>query len=179
MQIPNNIQPSLFMLVTGSAYYGPVNHLTKLQRNLKNISFTTLQYFVRTLAHMAGSYQSQHLFAARCFSADFAIPVIFYPVIKTLWKCLCLLLNLRAENNFANMLKIAQKTGNLFSRHWDLDFSVLVSVLSMRLRFFSIGLCIIIETQTFSVWVSSLRLSLFSLGLIIETQTFSVSDSMI
>ena len=84
MQIPNNIQPSLFMLVTGSAYYGPVNHLTKLQRNLQNISFTTLQCFVRTLEHMACSSQPQHFSAAGCVFADFAIAVIFYPVIKTL-----------------------------------------------------------------------------------------------
>ena len=45
---------------------------------------------------------------------NIAIPVIFYPVIKTLWKYLCWLfgcvstqiLNLRAENDFENMLKI-------------------------------------------------------------------------
>ena len=34
--------------------------------------------------HMAGASQPQHFFAAGCLFADFAIPVIFYPVIKTL-----------------------------------------------------------------------------------------------
>ena len=33
--------------------------------------------------HMAGSYQPQHLFAAGCHFADFAIAVIFHPGIKT------------------------------------------------------------------------------------------------
>ena len=41
--------------------------------------------------HMAGSYQPQHFFAAGCAFADFAITVIFYPVIKTLWNFLCIL----------------------------------------------------------------------------------------
>ena len=31
---------------------------------------------------MAGSSQPQHFFAAGCLFADFAIAVIFYPVIK-------------------------------------------------------------------------------------------------
>ena len=68
---------------------------------------------------MAGSSQPQHFFAAGCLFADFAIAVIFYPVIKTLWKFVCILfafchtqiLNLRAKINFANMLKIVQKLG--------------------------------------------------------------------
>ena len=34
--------------------------------------------------YMAGSSQPQHFFAAGCLFADFAIDVIFYPVIKTL-----------------------------------------------------------------------------------------------
>ena len=34
--------------------------------------------------HMAGSSQPQHFFAAGRLFADFAIAVIFYPVIKTL-----------------------------------------------------------------------------------------------
>ena len=50
------------------------------------------------------------------------------------------------------------------SRHWDLDFSVLVSLL--RLGHFQSRSC---------HWDSEL----FSLGLVIETQTFSVSVSMI
>ena len=33
--------------------------------------------------HMAGSSQQQHFFAAGCVFADFAIAVIYYPVIKT------------------------------------------------------------------------------------------------
>ena len=32
---------------------------------------------------MAGSSQPQHVFAAECVFADFAIAVIFYPLIKT------------------------------------------------------------------------------------------------
>ena len=68
--------------------------------------------------YMLGSSQPQHFFAAGCVFADFAIAVIFYPVIKTLWKLLCPLfefchtqiLNLRAKINFANMVKIIQKS---------------------------------------------------------------------
>ena len=45
---------------------------------------------------------------------NIAIPVIFYPVIKTLFGYVSTqILNLRAENNFANTLKIVQKSGNL------------------------------------------------------------------
>ena len=68
---------------------------------------------------MAGSSQPQHFFSAGCLFADFAIAVIFYPVIKTLWKFLCPLfvfchtqiLNLTAKINFAKMLKIVRKLG--------------------------------------------------------------------
>ena len=69
-------------------------------------------------------------FAAGCIFADFAIVVLFYPVIKNLWKFVCILfvfchtqiLNLRAKINFANMLKIIWKSGkfwtifNIFSK---------------------------------------------------------------
>ena len=41
--------------------------------------------------HVAGSSQPQHFFAAGCIFPDFAIAVIFYPVIKTLSKFLCIL----------------------------------------------------------------------------------------
>ena len=37
--------------------------------------------------YMAGSSQPQHFFAAGCGFADFAITVIFYPVIKTYKNC--------------------------------------------------------------------------------------------
>ena len=54
-------------------------------------------------------------------NCNIAIPVIFYPLIKSFGKLLCLLfecintqiLNLRAGNNFANMLEIVQKSDNL------------------------------------------------------------------
>ena len=73
------------------------------------------------MAYMAGSSQPQHFFAAGCLFSDFAIAVIFYPVIKTLLKLLCIklrcchtqMLNLRAKINFANMLKIVQKSRKL------------------------------------------------------------------
>ena len=50
---------------------------------------------------------------------DFAIAIIFYPVIRTLWNFLCILfgccstqiLNFNAKNNFVNMLKIVRKSG--------------------------------------------------------------------
>ena len=62
--------------------------------------------------YMAGSSQPQHFFAEGCIFADFAIAVIFYPVIKSL-SYLCILFgcsstqicNLRAKINFANKLK--------------------------------------------------------------------------
>ena len=83
--------------------------------NISNTKFVT--EFAKTCKHMAGSSQPQHVFAAECVFADFASAVIFYPVIKTLWKLLCLLfgfchtqiLNLRAKFNFANMLEIIRK----------------------------------------------------------------------
>ena len=64
--------------------------------------------------------QPQQKYAGTGENCKIAIPVIFYPVIKYLCKLLCLLfgcvstqiLNLRAENNFANMLKIVKKSGN-------------------------------------------------------------------
>ena len=43
---------------------------------------------------MAGSSQPQHFFAAGCVFANFAISVIFYPVIKTL------------RNLFADFLRV-------------------------------------------------------------------------
>ena len=43
----------------------------------------TLIGFFFWITHMAGSSQPQHFFAAGCLFADFAIAVIFYPVIKT------------------------------------------------------------------------------------------------
>ena len=46
-----------------------------------------MYYFVRMHAfeklHMAGFSQPQQYFAAGCIFSDFAIAVIFYPVIKT------------------------------------------------------------------------------------------------
>ena len=39
---------------------------------------------MKILAHMAGSSQPQHFFAAGCILADFAITLIFYPIIKSL-----------------------------------------------------------------------------------------------
>ena len=67
---------------------------------------------------MVGFSQQQHFFAAGCIFADFAIALIFYPLIKTLWKSMCILfrccntqiLNLRAQINFANILKIIRKS---------------------------------------------------------------------
>ena len=57
-------------------------------------------------------------------------------------------------------------------------FSVSVSVPSLRLRFFSLGL--VIETHILLFSVSSLRIEHFSLGLglVIDTQTFSVLVSV-
>ena len=70
---------------------------------------------------MAGSSQPQYYFATGCLFADFKIAVIFYPVIKTLWEFLCILfgfchtqiLNFRTKINFANILKIVQKSRKL------------------------------------------------------------------
>ena len=60
--------------------------------------------------HMVGSFQSQHFFAAGCVFADFAIAVIFYPVIKSLFGCChTQISNLRANINF----KIIWKSGKL------------------------------------------------------------------
>ena len=50
---------------------------------------------------------------------DFAIAIIFYPAIRTLWKFLCILfgcgstqiLNFNAKKNFAKILKIVRKSG--------------------------------------------------------------------
>ena len=39
--------------------------------------------FLMKYAHMAGSSQPQHFFAAGCIFADFVIALILYPVIKT------------------------------------------------------------------------------------------------
>ena len=78
---------------------------------------------------MAGSSQPQPFFAAGCIFAVFGIALIFYPVKKTLWKFLCIsfgcsstqILNFNVKNNFANMLKIVQKSGfdpifNIFAK---------------------------------------------------------------
>ena len=59
--------------------------------------------------------QPQQKYAGTGENCNIAIPVIFYPVRKSLRKLLCIsfgcvgtqILNLRAENNFANMLKIS------------------------------------------------------------------------
>ena len=52
---------------------------------------------------MAGSSQPQHFFAAECVFADFAIAVIFYPVMKNLWK-LCQSLNFyKFSDNFLHI----------------------------------------------------------------------------
>ena len=57
------------------------------------------------------------IFAAGWLFADFAIAVIFYPVITTSWTFFCWLfawshiLILRAKINLAKMLKIFQKSG--------------------------------------------------------------------
>ena len=83
--------------------------------------------------YMAGSSQTQHFFAAGCLFADFAIAVIFYPVIKTLWKFVCILfafchtqiLNLRAKINFANMLKIVWKWGKTLNLP---DFQIIFNI---------------------------------------------------
>ena len=64
--------------------------------------------------------QPQQKYAGIAENCNIVIPVIFYPVIKTLRKFLCLLKrcvstqiwNLRAKINFANMLKIVQKSCN-------------------------------------------------------------------
>ena len=49
-------------------------------------------------------------FAVGCAFVDFAIAVSFYPVIETLYiifgRCSNQILNLRAKNNFANMVRI-------------------------------------------------------------------------
>ena len=67
--------------------------------------------------HMRRFPEPQHFFAAEWQNWDFAIAIIFYPAIRTLWKFLCILfgccstqiLNFNANNNFANMLKIVRK----------------------------------------------------------------------
>ena len=84
---------------------------------------------------MAGSSQPQHFFAAGCLFADFAIAVIFFPVIKNLWKfiyilfafCHTQILNLRAKINFANMLKIVWKWGKTLNLP---DFQIIFNILA-------------------------------------------------
>ena len=72
-----------------------------------------------TLLHMRRFPEPQHFFAAKWQNWDFAIAIIFYPVIRTLWKFLCILfgccstqiLNFNAKNFFSKMLKIVRKSG--------------------------------------------------------------------
>ena len=94
--------------------------------------------------------QPQQKYAGTGENCNIAIPVIFYPVIKSLWKLLCLLfgcvstqiLNLRAENNFANMLKIVQKSGNLrdfwtfltYLQNWFMLSKLISECLHIRIR---------------------------------------------
>ena len=70
---------------------------------------------------MAGSSQPQHFFAAGCIFADFAIAVIYYPVIKTSLNFLYIIfrcwhthiLNLNTKINFAYMFTIIRKSSKL------------------------------------------------------------------
>ena len=63
--------------------------------------------------------EPQHFFAAEWQNWDFAIAIIFYPEIRTLWKFLCILfgccstqiLNFNAKKNFAKFFKIVRKLG--------------------------------------------------------------------
>ena len=74
---------------------------------------------------MAGSSQPQHFFAAGCLFADFAIAVIFYPVIifmkivvPIIWVLQHSDIKFESKNNFSNILKIIRKFGsnpNLFT----------------------------------------------------------------
>ena len=81
--------------------------------------------------------QPQQKYAGTGENCYIAIAVIFYSVIKTLWKLLCLLfgfchtqiLNLRAKFNFANMLEIIQKSGKL--RVWP-DFRPILTYFQNR-----------------------------------------------
>ena len=73
----------------------------------------------RILSHMRRFPEPQHFFAAEWQNWDFAIAIIFYPAIRTLWKLLCILfgcgstqiLNFNAKKNFAKILKIVRKSG--------------------------------------------------------------------
>ena len=73
-------------------------------------------------SHMGDFTQPQKKYAGTGKNCNIVIPVIIYPVMKTLRKFLCLsfgcaspqIFNSRAKkNNFANMLKIVQKSVNL------------------------------------------------------------------
>ena len=65
--------------------------------------------------------QPEQKYAGTGENYNIAIPVIFYPVIKTLWKFVLIIRLCKhsdiefnhTENNFANMLKPDQKSGNL------------------------------------------------------------------
>ena len=73
--------------------------------------------------HMRRFPEPQHFFAAKWQNWDFAIAIIFYPVIRTLWKFLCILfgccstqiLNFNAKIFFSKMLKIVRKSPKIGS----------------------------------------------------------------
>ena len=91
-------------------------------------------------AYMGDFTQRQQKYTSTGENCDIAIPLIFHPVI------LCLLFgcvstqitNLRAENNFANMLKIVQKSSNLRD-FWTISnkFAKLIFALNLDAQKFS------------------------------------------
>ena len=66
------------LVLDGTGWYWMVPNGTSWYHMVKNDTG-----WIQIVAyHMAGSSQPQHFFAAGCLFADFAIAVIFHPVIK-------------------------------------------------------------------------------------------------
>ena len=81
--------------------------------------------------------QPQQKYSGTGENCNFAIPVILFPVMIFVLLLGCVstqIINLRAENNFENILKIVQKSGNL-SDLWTIFniFAKLIFALKFRI----------------------------------------------
>ena len=97
----------------------------------------------REFLHMRRFPEPQHFFAAEWQNWDFAIAIIFYPVIKTSWKFLCILfgccstqiLNFNAKKQFCKYVKNCLKI-RVWPNFWIIFnmFAKLVFALKFRIR---------------------------------------------